>query len=119
MAVIVAKSSDNNQIYFTVNESLVKVPVEKVTELIRDIDKMAQPRGKSTGGNFYRILSEDEDRVNDILNQGAARGKYIPGQIWFHPDVIALKVKIIAVLAGTKRKVTQQLLIPKQKPTNP
>ena len=114
MGVWVVKSSDENQIYLTVDESLVKISEEKLLELARDIDTMAMPSTPGKDVNLFRIGSENPSSIEWVLNKGQAKGQYVPGQIWIHPDLLVIKSRILAVLQGTKRKVTQQMIIPKK-----
>ena len=114
MAVIVAKGPNDNQVYFTIDQSLVKVPETKVLELIRDIDKMALPTGDNSQGSLYIIGSDDPEVVQDIINKGKAKGRYITGKIWVHPDLTVIRTKIIAVLNGEKERLTDKIQIIKR-----
>ncbi len=114
MGVWIVKSSDESQIYFTVDESLVKISEEKLLELAQDIDQMAMPTTPDKNVNLFRIKSDNPATIEWVLNKSQAKGQYIPGQIWIHPDLLVIKSRIIAVVQGTKRKVTRQLIIPKK-----
>jgi len=114
MSVWIVKSSDESQIYFTVDESLVKISEEKLLELARDIDQMAMPTTTDKDVNLFRIRSNNPATIEWVLNKGQAKGQYIPGKLWIHPDLLVIKNRIAAVIQGTKRKVTQQMIIPKE-----
>lgn len=113
MGVWVAKSNNESQIYFTADESLVAVDISKLLSLVHDLDQMAMPSKQGQKPILSRILSDDPDKVRWVLKNGKAKGQYIPGEIWIHPDLSVIKMKIIMVLTGKRRKVTQQMIAAK------
>ena len=101
MAVYIVANDEDDQVYFSIDSSLVRINAAQLIQLAKDINRLDNGQGCT----HYKIRSNDVKFVRYYLSEMKREGDYIPGELWVHPVLEDHKKHILAVLQGKADKI--------------
>jgi len=107
----VAEGDWGGQIYFTIDQAMVRISDQKLVKLVRELDTFAWDCNEGEGWDIrlFEIINEEFD---GIIPGGMGGGRYIPGELWVHEEFAHIKDLILQVLQGELTKLSNKVNIP-------
>ncbi len=106
-----AEGDWGGQIYFTVDQDMVKISNKQLVELVRELDTYAWDCNEGQGWDI-RLMEIIKEEFDGIIPGGMGGGRYIPGELWVHKAFDPIKEHILQVLQGKLDKLSDKINIP-------